>query len=100
MKAMASAISYLRRYTLTGLLGIVVGGEDDEGGVGGFGEATASGSFSEFYADESFNGVFPKWKKLIEDGKKTPSEIIGNGNKRGLVFSPEQLDKINKVSKK
>lgn len=101
MKAMASAISYLRRYTLTGLLGIVVGGEDDEGGAGGFGKAPASSSASpEFYADESFDKTFPKWKELIEDGKKTPDEIIGNGNKRGLVFSPEQLDKINKVSKK
>lgn len=99
MKAMASAISYLRRYTLTGLLGIVVGGEDDEGGEGGFGEAPNE-PVNEFYADDSFNGVFPKWEKLIQDGKKTPDEIIGNGNKRGLVFSPEQLDKINKVSKK
>ncbi len=99
MKAMASAISYLRRYTLTGLLGIVVGGEDDEGGEGGFGEAPNE-KVNEFYADEAFNKIFPKWKELIEGGKKTPDEIIGNGNKRGLVFSPEQLDKINKVSKK
>jgi len=99
MKALASAISYLRRYTLTGLLGIVVGGEDDEGGDGGFGEAPNE-KVNEFYDDEAFNKIFPKWKELIEDGKKTPDEIIGNGNKRGLVFSPEQLDKINKVSKK
>lgn len=105
MKAMASAISYLRRYTLTGLLGIVVGGEDDEGGVGGFGEATTVGGANtatndQFYAEDKFNNTFPKWKTLIQDGKKTPDEIIGNGNKRGLVFSPEQLDKINNVSKK
>ena len=32
LKAIASAISYLRRYTLTGSLSIVVGGEDDDGG--------------------------------------------------------------------
>ena len=32
LKAIASTISYLRRYTLTGNLGIVVGGEDDDGG--------------------------------------------------------------------
>jgi hypothetical protein len=32
LKAIASTISYLRRYTLTGNLGIVVGGEDNDGG--------------------------------------------------------------------
>ena len=34
LKAIASTISYLRRYTLTGGLGIIVGGEDDDEGEG------------------------------------------------------------------
>ena len=34
LKAIASTISYLKRYTLTGGLGIIVGGEDDDDGAG------------------------------------------------------------------
>jgi hypothetical protein len=33
LKAIASTISYLKRYTLTGGLGIIVGGEDDDDGA-------------------------------------------------------------------
>ena len=34
LKAIASTISYLKRYTLTGGLGVIVGGEDDDDGAG------------------------------------------------------------------
>lgn len=98
MKAMASAISYLRRYTLTGLLGIVVGGEDDEGGEGGFGEAPKDAT-SEFYPDEKFENMFPKWEKLILDGKKNADQVIKSVNDKGILFSEEQLTKINNVRK-
>ena len=98
MKAMASAISYLRRYTLTGLLGIVVGGEDDEGGEGGFGEAPAKAS-SEFYSDDKFKNMFPKWEKLILDGKKNADQVIKSVNDKGILFSEEQLTTINNVGK-
>jgi len=98
LKALASAISYLRRYTLTGLLGIVVGGEDDEGGEGGFGESTSKEE-QNIYPDDAFASVFPKWEKLILDGKKTPDEIIQRGNKNNILFSEDQLNKIRKVGK-
>ncbi len=99
MKAMASAISYLRRYTLTGLLGIVVGGEDDEGGEGGFGEAPNEQANSNILPDESFNEKFPKWEKLIIEGKKTNDDVIKLVNDKGILFSEEQLTKINNVRK-
>jgi len=103
LKAIASAISYLRRYTLTGSLGIVVGGEDDDAGAAGSdhlvdGEQTPTENQG-FYPDESFNSVFPKWEKLILEGKKTPDQIISNGNKKGITFGPDQLQKINNVGK-
>jgi hypothetical protein len=94
LKAMASAISYLRRYTLTGLLGIVVGGEDDEGGEGGFAHGEQQG---DCYPEKDFNKNFPNWEKAILSKKKTPDQIIANGNKQGITFSQDQLNKINKV---
>lgn len=95
LKAMASAISYLRRYTLTGLLGIVVGGEDDDAGsAGGLVDGEQK---SDCYPDEDFNKHFPNWEKAILSRKKTPDQIVANGNKQGITFSQDQLNKINKV---
>lgn len=102
MKALASAISYLRRYTLTGLLGIVVGGEDDEGGEGGFGAETQelAKQNDNIFPDNSFSAKFPKWEQLIISGKKTSDEVIKSVNDKGILFSEEQLTKINSVVKK
>lgn len=98
LKAIASAISYLRRYTLTGLLGIVVGGEDDEGGEFGFGESHQQKS-ENLYPEKSFENMFPKWEALILDGKKTADQVIQSVNNKGKLFSEEQLTKINSVGK-
>jgi len=94
LKAIASAISYLRRYTLTGSLGIVVGGEDDDAGAGDLVDSDQQG---DFYPDEEFNKHFPNWEKAILAGKKTPDQIIGSGNNQGITFSQDQLNKINKL---
>jgi len=106
LKALASAISYLRRYTLTGLLGIVVGGEDDEGGEGGFGAATnepanqPAKEVNNVLSDDAFNAKFPKWEKMIIDGKKTNNDVIKSINDKGILFSEQQLTKINNVGNK
>lgn len=92
LKAIASAISYLRRYTLTGSLGIVVGGEDDDGG--NHEEAVDE---STCYPDEEFKKNFPNWEKAILAGKKTPDQIIKAGNAQGITFSQQQLLTIEKV---
>lgn len=88
LKAIASAISYLRRYTLTGSLGIVVGGEDDDGG--NHEEATEAVC----YSDEEFNKNFPNWEKALRSGAKTAGQIISAGNAQGITFSHKQLLKI------
>jgi len=100
LKAIGSTISYLKRYTLTGLLGVIVGGEDDEGGEGGFVGEHQIHENQDFYPDKSFNEVFPVWEKLILEGRKTSSEIITNGNNKGITFSENQLNKINSIGKK
>lgn len=92
LKAIASAISYLRRYTLTGSLGIVVGGEDDDGG--NHEEAVDE---SACYPDEEFKKNFPNWEKAILARKKTPDQIIKSGNDQGITFSTQQLLTIEKV---
>lgn len=92
MKALASTVSYLRRYTLTGLLGIVVGGEDDD--AGGYNDATAN-----CYPDDDFKKSFPNWERAILNGKKTPDQIVEAGNKQGITFSENQLQAIYNTGK-
>lgn len=96
LKAIASAISYLRRYTLTGSLGIVVGGEDDDAQSVSEVEIAKDGSIS----DEDFNEKFPAWEKAIKGKKKTPAEMVGFLNNKGITFSDNQLTKIYNLEKK
>lgn len=79
LKAIASALSYLRRYTLTGSLGIVVGGEDDDGANASEEtkiESTPEEKVINQYSQDDFDKNYPKWMKLIDTKKKTAVQII------------------------
>jgi len=93
IQAIASTVTYLRRYTLTGGLGVIVGGEDDDAAS----DLVNGNQQSDCYPDEDFNKHFPNWEKAILAGKKTPDQIIANGNNQGITFSEDQLNKIHKV---
>ena len=79
LKAIASALRYLRRYTLTDSLGIVVGGEDDDGDNAS-NETTTEIEPKEKvisgYSQDDFDKNYPKWMKLIDTNKKTADQII------------------------
>ena len=90
IQQIASTISYLRRYTVTGALGIVVGGEDDDG----IDSETAEAVYMDVV---KFNEKFPAYEKLILDGKKTAQGLIEFLAKKGAILSPEQKDSIKRV---
>lgn len=96
IQAIGSTITYLKRYTLTGALGIAVGGEDTDGqDYEQYQEIVAT------YPDEEFNKNFPNWEKAILDGAKTSDEIIKFGNEKlGVTFSQEQLIILDSVGAK
>jgi hypothetical protein len=93
LKAIASTISYLRRYTLTGSLGIVVGGEDDDAGS----EAEVEAKELAFYPDEDFQKNFPNWEKSILTGKRTAAQLIKSGEDQGIVFTKLQKAAIENI---
>lgn len=95
IQAIASTSSYLRRYTLTGALGIVVGGEDDDAEA--FHDVTQSQSSTNYYPDESFEQNFPAWAHDIQAGSKTPDQVIQFLSKKGVILSPNQIDRLRKV---
>ncbi len=96
IQQIASTQSYLKRYTLTAALGVIVGGEDDDAQSYQEPEQEA---IHTIFPDDSFESVFPKWEKLILDGKQTPEQIITRGNNKNIFFSENQLEKIQNVGK-
>ena len=96
LKSLASTVSYLRRYTLTGILGIVVGGEDDESPQS---EGKEPEQQLNCYPDAEFKKNFPAWSKMITSGKKTVEELHKYLGKKNVVLSQEQYNKLQKVGK-
>lgn len=94
IQAIASAVSYMRRYTFTGSFGITFEGEDND--AQDYQEAAAE---PDYMPDSQFDGGFPKWQQLILEGKKTADDIITFINSKGGYLSQPQLDTINKVGK-
>jgi len=97
LKGIASTLSYLRRYTLTGLMGIVVGGEDfdSEDGTG-----FDINQETQCYPDTEFNKNFPAWSKVIQVGKKTPDQMLTYLQKKGIVISQAQFEQLKQVEVK
>ncbi|MCV5997883.1 ERF family protein, partial [Enterococcus faecalis] len=82
-------ISYLRRYTLTGILGIVVGGEDDDGDSVQY-DNQEQQQVVNCYPDEEFNKNFPAWSKKITDGKHTVDSLHQFLTKKNIILSQDQ----------
>ncbi|AUR95724.1 essential recombination function protein [Vibrio phage 1.211.B._10N.222.52.F11] len=98
LKSIASAISYLRRYTLTGILGIVVGGEDDDGDSVQYDNQDQQ-KVVNCYPDEEFKKNFPAWSKKITDGKHTVDSLHQFLTKKNIILSQDQYSKLKKVGK-
>jgi hypothetical protein len=92
IQQLASTVSYLRRYTLTGALGITVSDEDDDG-------AAADVLEDVYYPDDQFSANFPGWEKQILSGNKTSDQIVTYLGNKGVRLSDGQKQKINNVGK-
>lgn len=90
VQQIASTRTYLKRYTMTEALGIIVGGEDDDASTT-IEEKIISG---DFYPQADFDQNFPNWKKQIIDGKSTAEKIVSFMNNKKVVFSEDQLTAI------
>lgn len=93
----ASAVQYMRRYTLTGGLGIVVADFDDDAAASSDQVPDAMIIGNEYCSEEKFQKTFPAWEKQIKIGKKTNAELINFLNDKQLFFTEDQLAAINNV---
>tara|TARA_R110000764_G_scaffold189942_3_gene275199 strand:- start:1008 stop:1766 length:759 start_codon:yes stop_codon:yes gene_type:complete len=97
IQQIASTITYLRRYTLTGALGITVGDEDDDGSC--YEEHGVNNEDQEgFCSAELFSESFPAGEAKILSKEKTPAQIIAFFEKK-VKLTEQQKETINNVGK-
>lgn len=100
IQQMASTVSYLRRYTFTGILGIVAS-EDDDGALSGAecAKDQQSGQSNQLYPQKDFERNFPTWKAAIEDGRKTPDSVFNYLAESGVRLTDQQFKAISECAK-
>lgn len=85
IQQLASAVTYLQRYTLLALTGLVTKSEDDDDGAAtGDREPRRDQSAGappaqperEFYPQDRFNANLPAWRDVIKSGRKTADVLI------------------------
>lgn len=89
IQQVASTITYLQRYTLLAACGLATHDQPDDDGRGGAddqhqGDAHTSGGANQPNkpegpppcSDQQFEAEAPKWRKTVEDGKKTSEQLL------------------------
>lgn len=105
IQSVGSTVSYLQRYTLLASLGLAAADMDDDG-KGAADQAQASGAqmkshdreaqpagrASNYYPEEKFAAMLPKWKEAVEAGKKV-GDVIATIRSR-YDLTEEQIKQI------
>lgn len=91
IKAMASTVSYLRRYTFTGGLGIIFADEDNEYHLHQYQEGSQTHHESEVTSNSD---KMPKWLKLVHSGEKTANYLLTFLDKKGIKLSEAEKNQI------
>ncbi len=106
IQAQASTVTYLRRYTLTGTTGVACVDEDIDGEILAQDQPQARQPQSqrpaqtiEFYPHGKFETNMPKWRELIESGKKTAGAVIATVESR-QPMTDAQKQIINSIKVK
>lgn len=91
----ASTVSYLKRYTLCGALGITTAEEDDDAATA---EIPEGGQEQQevYYSQDLFNKNLASWTERVNNKETTPDRIINFLSKR-TTLSPEQIQTIRDI---
>lgn len=96
IQQIGSTITYLKRYTLIGALGLIISEDDDDGQ----GSTTEPQENPDLYPNESFNSNFPHWSKAITEGKRTKENVFKHLSDKGITLQEWQIEKISKIEEK
>lgn len=102
VQAVASSISYGKRYTAGALLNLTSRGEDDDGNLG---EDPAqrqdnrqqAAQRPQAYSEEDFKTNFPAWAEKLKAGTNTADRIIALVESKGRPLSDDQKNALRNV---
>ncbi|WP_163372068.1 ERF family protein [Endozoicomonas acroporae] len=94
IQQMSSAVTYLRRIALVGILGVACTDEDVDGYSPDIPEPTVQASTH--YTDEDFQRNLPTWRDLIENRKSNADEIITLINSKAPA-TPKQVKQLKAI---
>lgn len=96
IQQMSSAVTYLRRIALVGILGVACTDEDVDGISPDI--QTAEEEKPSAYPDENFRLNLPDWTARIESGRNTAKDIIINMNSKAPA-TPQQVKHLQSIKR-
>jgi len=99
--SVASAVTYLKRYTLEAVLGISATQDDDGDTFANQNQqqvsqqTQVSPTQTNFMPDDRFNKNLPTYKKVISEGKQTPNTIMAMIKSKGFQLTPNQFNQLS-----
>lgn len=104
LQQIASATTYLQRYTLKAITGVAEGGDDDDAGAGDpppQGQAKPAQQQSakppaaaDTYSEADFAAKLPEWLPFIKTGRKTADALIAMVESKGRRFTEQQKTQL------
>jgi hypothetical protein len=110
IQSIASSVTYLRRYTLTGATGVACVDEDIDGYYPTeeqqqgrqqqqYRQPQPQAQQVQYYPHDKFEKNLPQWQQLIESGAKTAAAVIATVESR-QPMTDEQKKTINAIQQK
>lgn len=102
LQQIASSTTYLKKYTLTNVLGVATSDDDIDGfqpcePSASQEQNTSQPALPDYYEQDDFNRMLPNWLKAIQSGKKTPDTLITFVESKGRKLTEEQKARIQGV---
>lgn len=94
IQQMSSAVTYLKRIALVGILGVACTDEDADGHA-----PNVPAEKPSIYPNEDFQRNLPDWTARIESGRNTVEDIIINAESRAPL-SPKQVQHIQSIQQR
>ncbi|WP_422461961.1 ERF family protein [Endozoicomonas sp. ALB115] len=95
LQQIGSTVTYLKRQTLVGILGVACTDDDTDGYVPDMNDSTQS-PVHNHYSDEDFQRLLPEWRASIESGQQSADRIIRKINSKAPA-TPQQVQQLKAI---
>ena len=95
LQQIGSTVTYLKRQTLVGILGVACTDDDTDGYVPDMYDSGRP-HIANHYPDEDFQRLLPDWQAAIESGKQTADRIIAKLNSKAPA-TPQQVKQLKAI---